>query len=79
MKMKILAGLTFLSFLLLGVLGVHAGDPYGVGAITDFFSNLWISFWPLVALLFIIELVLRVFGAPSFIGSIFSAVNNRRR
>jgi len=81
MKFKYAVGLTIplLAFLLLGIFPVSAmGDTYGMGAITDLFANLWSAVWPLVALLFIIEIVLKLFGAPSFIGTIFGAVNKRR-
>lgn len=81
MNKKILAGSAFMaSFLMfmLSIVQVSAGDTYGMAAITDLFANLWSAVWPLVALLFIIEIVLKIFGAPSFVGSIFGAVKSRR-
>ena len=82
MKYKLVAGLLALvvvSFLLMGLIPVSAmGDTYGAESITNLFAGLWVAFWPLIALLFIIEIILRLFGAPSFLGTIFGALKSKR-
>lgn len=46
-------------------------DQYGADAITDLFSSLWNSFWPLIALFFIIAILLTVFTAPVWLKKVF--------
>ena len=73
---KISVSLVAVMVLFLNVLGVRA-DPYGADAITDLFSSLWNSFWPLVALFFIIVILLGIFGAPIWLKKVFGMAKNK--
>ncbi len=75
MKMKLASMSAMFGFFTLFVLSVipAKADKYGADAITDLFSGLWNSFWPLVALLFIVGLVLSAFVGPKWLQKVFGA------
>ena len=72
--MKILAkvslGIVLLFSMFMSIVGVRA-DQYGADTVTDLFSGLWNAWWPLVALLFIIGMILTYFRGPSWLAKIF--------
>jgi len=69
-KITVTIVMSSLVALFLSVMGVGA-DAYGADAITDLFSGLWNAFWPLVALLFIIFMILTYFKGPGWLTKIF--------
>lgn len=72
-KVSLLVFFTAILTMFLSVVGAKA-DPYGADSITDLFSSLWNSFWPLIALFFIIAILLSIFTAPIWLKKVFGMV-----
>ena len=73
MKMFTISAMSVIMLVLATVTGVRA-DAYGADPIVDLISGLWNSFWPLIALLFIITIILSIFTAPVWLKKIFGMV-----
>ena len=75
MKTKLSSLSVMLGMFLMFVLSAipAKADKYGADAITDLFSGLFNSFWPLVALFFIIMIILATFSAPIWLKKVFGA------